>query len=127
FRNSPYIHDFYRFFGRNVFVSDLSVSVDSLGSLTEGTHMIGKSQEAAAYTFEVAKTFYVTNGSSTSNKIVLQTLLRKHDTVIIDRNCHKSVHYGILQAGANPCYLDSIFQPDYGIFSPPKLADIRTA
>lgn len=127
FRNSPYIHDFYRFFGRNVFVSDLSVSVDSLGSLTEGTHMIGKSQEAAAYTFEVAKTFYVTNGSSTSNKIILQTLLRKHDQVIIDRNCHKSVHYGILQAGASPCYLDSVFQPDYGIFSPPKLEDIRAA
>ncbi len=125
FRNSPHIHDFYHFFGRNAFVSDLSISVDSLGSLTEGTKAIGKSQEAAAYTFEVAKTFYVTNGSSTSNKIILQTLLRKGDQVIADRNCHKSVHYGIVQAGANPLYLDSTFQPDYGIFAPPKLADIQ--
>jgi len=125
FRNSPYIQDFYQFYGRNVFVGDLSVSVDSLGSLTEGTNAIGKAQEAAAYTFETTKTFFVTNGSSTSNKIILQTLLRSGDKVIIDRNCHKSVHYGILQARANPVYLSSILSPELGIFAPPALSEIR--
>ncbi len=124
FRNSPYIQDFYQFYGRNVFVGDLSVSVDSLGSLTEGTNAIGKAQEAAAYTFESTKTFFITNGSSTSNKIILQTLLRNGDKVIVDRNCHKSVHYGILQARANPIYLSSIFSPKYGIFAPPLLEEI---
>lgn len=125
FRHSPYIQDFYQFYGRNVFVGDLSVSVDSLGSLSEGSNMIGKAQEAAAYTFEVAKTYFVTNGSSTSNKIILQTLLRKNDTVIVDRNCHKSVHYGLIQARANPRYLNSVLNADYGIFAPPSLEDIR--
>nr|WP_321468568.1 aminotransferase class V-fold PLP-dependent enzyme [uncultured Desulfobulbus sp.] len=124
FRNSPYIRDFYQFYGRNVFVGDLSVSVDSLGSLTEGTNAIGKAQESAAYTFESTKTFFVTNGSSTSNKIILQTLLRSADKVIVDRNCHKSVHYGILQARANPIYLSSILSPEFGIFAPPPLAEI---
>lgn len=127
FRHSPYIQDFYQFYGRNVFAGDLSVSVDFLGSLSEGSHMIGKAQEAAAYTFEVAKTYFVTNGSSTSNKIILQTLLRENDTVIVDRNCHKSVHYGIIQARANPIYLNSILHADYGIFAPPTLAEIRQA
>ncbi len=127
FRNSPYIQDFYQFFGRNVFVSDLSVSVDSLGSLTEGTHAIGKAQAAAAYTFEVAHTFFVTNGSSTSNKMILQTLLRQGDKVIVDRNCHKSVHYGLIQARAEPQYLDSVFNTAYGIFAPPTLSEIREA
>lgn len=125
FRNSPYISDFYQFYGRNVFASDLSISVDSLGSLSDSTNAIGKAQEAAAYTFEVNKTFFVTNGSSTSNKIILQTLLRKGDKVIVDRNCHKSVHYGILQATAYPVYLTSILNSDYGIFSPPSLEQIR--
>ncbi|MGD9949165.1 MAG: aminotransferase class I/II-fold pyridoxal phosphate-dependent enzyme [Desulfobulbus sp.] len=124
FRNSPYIRDFYQFYGRNVFVGDLSVSVDSLGSLTEGTNAIGKAQEAAAYTFESTKTYFVTNGSSTSNKIILQTLLRTGDKVIVDRNCHKSVHYGILQARANPIYLSSILSPEFGIFAPPTLEEI---
>jgi arginine/lysine/ornithine decarboxylase len=124
FRNSPFINDFYRFFGRNVFISDLSVSVDSLGSLTDSTNAIGKAQESVAKTFEVDHSFFVTNGSSTSNKIVLQTLLRDGDKVIVDRNCHKSVHYGMVQARAMPLYLDSILNPDLGIFSPPSLAQI---
>ena len=124
FRNSPYIRDFYQFYGRNVFVGDLSVSVDSLGSLTEGTNAIGKAQEAAAYTFETTKTYFITNGSSTSNKIILQTLLRTQDKVIVDRNCHKSVHYGILQARASPIYLSSILSQEFGIFAPPTLDEI---
>ncbi len=125
FRNSPYINDFYRFFGRNVFVSDLSVSVDSLGSLTDSTHAIGKAQESIAKIFEVKHSFFVTNGSSTSNKIVLQTLLREGDKVIVDRNCHKSVHYGMIQARAMPIYLDSVMNQDFGIFAPPSMAQLR--
>lgn len=73
------------------------------------------------------RTYFVTNGSSTSNKIILQTLLRKGDKVIIDRNCHKSVHYGILQSGSMPIYLSSILNPKYGIFAPPSLADMKKA
>ncbi|MHC9511607.1 aminotransferase class I/II-fold pyridoxal phosphate-dependent enzyme [Kangiella sp. M94] len=127
FRNSPYISDFYQFYGRNVFVGDLSVSVDSLGSLSDSTNYIGRAQQAAAITFEVKRTYFVTNGSSTSNKIILQTLLRKGDKVIIDRNCHKSVHYGILQSASMPIYLSSILNPKYGIFAPPSLADMKQA
>ena len=127
FRNSPYIEDFYHFYGRNVFAGDLSVSVDFLGSLSDSSNLIGKAQEAAAYTFEVNKTYFVTNGSSTSNKIILQTLLRSGDKVIIDRNCHKSVHYGILQACAYPLYLNSVYNPELGIFSPPTLSEIKKA
>lgn len=125
FRHSPYIHDFYDFYGRNVFAGDLSVSVDSLGSLSEGNQVIGRALEAAASTFEVAKTYFVTNGSSTSNKIILEAVLRDGDTVIVDRNCHKSVHYGLIQARANPVYLTSVLNPDYGIFAPPGLEEIR--
>lgn len=127
FRHSPYISDFYQYYGRNVFASDLSISVDSLGSLSESTNAIGKAQEAAAYTFEVQQTYFVTNGSSTSNKIILQTVLRKNDKVIVDRNCHKSIHYGVIQASAYPIYLNSKLNKDYGIFAPPTLSDIKEA
>ena len=125
FRSSSYINDFYKFFGRNMFISDLSVSVDSLGSLSDGTNAIGKAQNLVANTFEVKHSYFVTNGSSTSNKIILQTLLREGDKVIIDRNCHKSVHYGIVQARALPLYLDSILDPKYGIFAPPSLSQLK--
>lgn len=125
FRGSSYINDFYKFFGRNMFISDLSVSVDSLGSLSDGTNAIGKAQNLVASTFEVNHSYFVTNGSSTSNKIILQTLLREGDKVIVDRNCHKSVHYGMVQARALPLYLDSILDPRYGIFAPPSLGQLK--
>ena len=94
-----------------MFISDLSVSVDSLGSLSDGTNAIGNAQNLVASTFEAKHSYFVTNGSSTSNKIILQTLLREGDKVIVDRNCHKSVHYGVVQARALPLYLDSILDP----------------
>lgn len=125
FRGSSYISDFYKFFGRNMFISDLSVSVDSLGSLSDGTNAIGNAQNLVASTFEARHSYFVTNGSSTSNKIILQTLLREGDKVIVDRNCHKSVHYGVVQARALPLYLDSILDPKYGIFAPPSLTQLK--
>lgn len=125
FRNSPYLRDFHDFWGRNTFAADLSVSVESLGSLLDSTFAVGKAQQEAARTFGTRKTFFVTNGSSTSNKIILQAIVRPGDKVVIDRNCHKSVHYGVVLSGALPRYLNSDFDNRLGIFAPPSLAEIE--
>jgi lysine decarboxylase/arginine decarboxylase len=127
FKNSPYLYPFYEFFGGNVFLGDLSVSVEHLGSLLDSTGYVGLSEAKAARTFNVRKTFFATNGSSNSNKIVLQTLLRAGDKAIVDRNCHKSVHYSLIQTQATPIYINSQFSCRYGIFSPPSVKDIETA
>ncbi|MEO1263504.1 MAG: aminotransferase class I/II-fold pyridoxal phosphate-dependent enzyme [Bacteroidota bacterium] len=125
FMISDYINDFYYFFGKNTFAGDLSISVDNLGSLLDGTGHIKEAQRKAAHTFGAKHTFFVTNGSSTSNKIIIQTLLRKGDEVLVDRNCHKSVHYGIIQNGAVPVYLESEYDKELGIFAPPRFEDIQ--
>ncbi len=127
FKNSPFLYPFYEFFGDNVFLGDLSVSVEHLGSLLDSTGYVGMAEAKAARTFNVRKTFFVTNGSSNSNKIVMQTLLRAGDKAIVDRNCHKSVHYALIQTQANPVYINSQFSPKYGIFSPPSIKDIEEA
>ncbi len=127
FKNSPFLYPFYEFFGDNVFLGDLSVSVEHLGSLLDSTGYVGMTEAKAARTFNVRKTFFVTNGSSNSNKIVMQTLLRSGDKAIVDRNCHKSVHYALIQTQADPIYLNSQFSSKYGIFSPPSIKDIEEA
>jgi lysine decarboxylase/arginine decarboxylase len=127
FKNSPYLYSFYEFFGDNVFLGDLSASVEHLGSLLDSTGYVGLAEAKAAHTFNVRKTFFVTNGSSNSNKIILQTLLRQGDKAIVDRNCHKSVHYGLIQAQANPIYVNSQYSTRYGIFAPPSIKDIEDA
>lgn len=125
FRKSPFLLPFYNYFGENMFAADLSVSVEELGSLLDSTAYIKEAQDKAARTFGSKRVFFATNGSSTSNKIIIQTMLRPGDGVIVDRNCHKSVHYGIIQAGAMPYYMNSEFDIRLKIFSPPAIDEIK--
>lgn len=117
-RNSPYVKDFYEFFGQNIFSADVSVSVPQLDSLMHPEGVIKEAQELAARTYRSRYTFFSTNGTSTSNKILLQTLLKPGDAILLDRNCHKSVHYGVIVAGAEPLYLMPSVNDKYGIFGP---------
>ncbi|HHH84384.1 MAG TPA: aminotransferase class I/II-fold pyridoxal phosphate-dependent enzyme [Firmicutes bacterium] len=119
-KHSPWVSDYYEFFGHNMFASDISVSVPALDSLLDPKPegVISKAQELAARAFRAKRTFFVTNGTSTSNKILLQTLLKPGEAILLDRNCHKSVHYGIIAAGAEPVYLIPSVNNKYGIFGP---------
>lgn len=117
-KDSPWVRDFYEFFGPNAFRADVSVSVPMLDSLLHPTGVIQEAQELAARAFSARYTFFSTNGTSTSNKILLQALLKPGDAVLLDRNCHKSVHYGVIIAGAEPVYLLPSVNHTYGIFGP---------
>lgn len=117
-KNSPFVKDFYDFFGENLFTSDVSVSVPELDSLLHPEGVIKEAQEHAARAFNARYTFFSTNGTSTSNKVLIQTLLKPGDAILLDRNCHKSVHYGVIIAGAEPIYLMPSVNNKYGIFGP---------
>lgn len=122
-KNSEYASDFYDFFGENMFQSDLSVSVPMLDSLLDPKGVIQEAQELAARAFNARYTYFSTNGTSTANKVLLQAILKPGDAILLDRNCHKSVHYGIVISGAEPLYLTPSVNDQYGIFGPvPKKA-----
>lgn len=117
-RGSPWINDFYEFIGEHVFDADLSVSVPMLDSLMEPTGVIAEAQHLAAKAFGARRTFFATNGTSTANKVIFQTLLAPGEKLLLDRNCHKSVHHGVVLSGALPIYLDSSVNKKYGVFGP---------
>lgn len=117
FRKGPAGRFFYDFFGENMLRADLSVSVPELGSLLEHTGVIGKAEALAARIFGADKTYFVTNGTSTANKIVFHGCVTPGDIVLVDRNCHKSSMHAIIMTGAIPVY----FLPtrnSYGIIGP---------
>jgi len=125
-RDSPWISDFYEFMGEHVFDADLSVSVPMLDSLMEPTGVIAEAQKLAAKAFGARRTFFATNGTSTGNKVIFQTLIAPGEKLLLDRNCHKSVHHGVVLSGAHPVYLDSSLNKRYGIFGPiPKKTIMR--
>ncbi len=123
-RGSPWVDDFYQFMGENVFTTDLSVSVKALDSLMEPVGVIAEAQQMAAKAFGARRTLFATNGTSTANKVILQTLVRPGDKLLLDRNCHKSIHHGVVLSGARPVYLDSSVNRQYGIFGPVPRATV---
>src|SRR3954462_2299813 len=117
-RGSPWVNDFYEFMGEHVFDADLSVSVPMLDSLMEPKGVIAEAQAKAAKAFGARRTYFATNGTSTANKVIFQTLLAPGEKLLLDRNCHKSVHHGVVLSGANPVYLDSALNKKYGLYGP---------
>jgi arginine decarboxylase len=126
-KSSPWVGDFFDFIGENLLRADLSVSVSMLDSLLHPTGVIAAAQTLAAKAFGARRTYFATNGTSTSNKVIFQTLLAPGDTVLLDRNCHKSVHHGVILSGARPVYLDASVNARYGIFGPVPKATLFAA
>lgn len=117
-RDSPWVSDFYEFIGEHIFRADLSVSVPMLDSLMEPAGVIAEAQKIAAQAFGARRTFFATNGTSTANKVIFQTLLAPGNKLLLDRNCHKSVHHGVVLSGAHPVYLDSSVNKKFNIYGP---------
>ncbi len=125
-RDSPWASDFYEFIGEHVFDADLSVSVPMLDSLMQPSGVILEAQKIAAKAFGARRTFFATNGTSTANKVIFQTLIAPGEKLLLDRNCHKSVHHGVVLSGALPIYLDSSVNKKFSLFGPvPKRAILK--
>lgn len=105
FLRSPVGRLFHDYFGEALFRSDLSISVGDLGSLLDHSGPIGEGERYAARVFGADRTYYVTNGTSTSNRVVMMASVARGQIVLADRNCHKSVEHGLSLTGAVPVYL----------------------
>jgi arginine/lysine/ornithine decarboxylase len=124
---SNWISDMGRFYGVNLFLAESSATTGGLDSLLEPTGNIKVAQEKAARAFGADHVFFVTNGTSTSNKMVEQALLGPGDIVLVDRNCHKSHHYGSVISGAYPLYVEAFPLTQYSMYGAVPLRTIKKA
>lgn len=125
--NSRSLQDMGEFYGRNIFMAETSSTSGGLDSLLDPHGTIRVAMDKAALTWNADHTYFVTNGTSTANKIVVQALTRPGDIVLIDRNCHKSHHYGLVLAGAYPMYLDAYPLAPFAIYGAVSLRTIKRA
>ncbi len=117
FLKSPVGQMFHQFFGENMLRADVCNAVDELGQLLDHTGAVAASEQNAARIFGADHLFFVTNGTSTSNKIVWHANVADNDVVVVDRNCHKSVLHAIIMTGAVPVFLMPT-RNHYGIIGP---------
>ena len=106
FLKSPVGAIFHDFFGQNMLRADVCNAVEELGQLLDHTGPVAEAERNAARIFSADHLFFVTNGTSTSNKIVWNALVSPGDVVVVDRNCHKSVLHGLILTGAIPVFLN---------------------
>ncbi len=105
FLKSPIGQMFHQFFGENMLRADVCNAVEELGQLLDHTGPVAASERNAARIFSADHCFFVTNGTSTSNKMVWHANVAPGDTVVVDRNCHVSILHAIIMTGANPVFL----------------------
>ncbi|MHA3977101.1 aminotransferase class I/II-fold pyridoxal phosphate-dependent enzyme [Halovulum sp. GXIMD14794] len=122
---SHWIQDMGAFYGPNIFLAETSATSGGLDSLLEPRGPIKEAQDMAARAFGSKHTFFATNGTSTCNKIVVQALVRPGDIVLVDRDCHKSHHYGMVLAGANVVYMDSYPLHQYSMYGAVPTREIK--
>ncbi len=105
FLKAPVGQMFHQFFGENMLRADVCNAVDELGQLLDHTGPVAASERNAARIFGTDHLFFVTNGTSTSNKIVWHSAVATDDIVVVDRNCHKSILHVIMMTGTVPIFL----------------------
>jgi len=124
FLKSPVGQMFHQFFGENMLRADVCNAVDELGQLLDHTGPVAASERNAARIFNADHLFFVTNGTSTSNKMVWHSTVAPDDVVVVDRNCHKSILHAIIMTGAVPVFLTPT-RNHYGIIGPISLDEFK--
>ncbi|MGW7027195.1 Orn/Lys/Arg family decarboxylase [Streptomyces xanthophaeus] len=105
FLKSPVGRAFFDYYGERLFRTDLSISVEELGSLFEHSGPIGDAERNAARVFGADRTYFVLHGDSTADRMVGHYCVTADEIALVDRNCHKSVLHGLVISGARPVYL----------------------
>ncbi|QID18907.1 arginine/lysine/ornithine decarboxylase [Nitrogeniibacter mangrovi] len=124
FLKSPVGQMFHQFFGENMLRADVCNAVEELGQLLDHTGPVAASERNAARIFHCDHLYFVTNGTSTSNKMVWHTTVAPGDVVVVDRNCHKSILHSIIMTGAVPVFLTPT-RNHYGIIGPIPLEEFK--
>ena len=124
FLKSPVGQMFHQFFGENMLRADVCNAVDELGQLLDHTGPVAAAERNAARIFNADHCFFVTNGTSTSNKMVWHANVAPNDIVVVDRNCHVSILHAITMTGAIPVFLTPT-RNHLGIIGPIPLEEFR--
>src|SRR5436190_2133985 len=124
FLKSPVGQMFHQFFGENMLRADVCNAVDELGSLLDHSGPVAKAERNAARIFNADHCFFVTNGTSTSNKMVWHATVAPGDIVVVDRNCHVSILHAITMTGAIPVFLTPT-RNHLGIIGPIALEEFQ--
>jgi len=124
-QSSHWIRDIADFYGEGIFSAETSSTLGGMDSIMDPKGSISQAQNKASRLFQSKKTYFVTNGTTTANKIVMQANLHPDDIVLISSDCHKSIPYSVLLSGATPVFLETYPLNQYDLYGCVTLKRIK--
>ncbi|HHO58604.1 MAG TPA: ornithine decarboxylase [Thiotrichales bacterium] len=124
-RSSYWIRDIAGFYGEGIFSAETSSTLGGMDSIMDPKGSISQAQNKASALFQSIKTYFITNGTTTANKIVMQANLHPDDIVLVSSDCHKSIPYSVLLSGARPVFLETYPLNQYDLYGCVTLKRIK--
>ncbi len=124
-QSSHWIRDIADFYGQGIFSAETSSTMGGMDSIMDPKGSISQAQKKASSLFQSRKTYFITNGTTTANKIVMQANLHPGDVVLVSSDCHKSIPYSILLSGATPIFLETYPLNQYDLYGCVTLKRIK--
>ena len=119
---SNWIRDMGEFYGQNLFLAETRPPPAAWTACSSRPATSKSPRKNSPRAVGADHVFFVTNGTSTSNKMVYQAVTKPGDIVIADRNCHKSHHYGMVLSGAQPLYVEAFPMTEYSMYGAVRCA-----
>ncbi|HTV74920.1 MAG TPA: aminotransferase class V-fold PLP-dependent enzyme, partial [Candidatus Acidoferrales bacterium] len=92
------------FLGDNVLSIDLTQQ-RGLDDLLQPTEAIAEAQALAAEAYGADNSFFLINGSTSGNQIMMMTAVNPGEKIALPRNAHKSAMGGLIMSGAHPIWM----------------------
>jgi arginine/lysine/ornithine decarboxylase len=102
---------FRKFVGPKIFTIDLT-TLDEVDSLQNPTGVIKEAQELAARAAGADRSYFLVNGTTVGNHAMVASTTGPGETILIARNCHRSVLTGLIMSGARPVFFPPAFDQD---------------
>ncbi len=96
-----------------------------LDNLHRPSGTLAASQSRVAAIYQVARSFFLVNGSSVGIMAAMATALAPGEKVLIERTCHKAVISGLVHSGAMPVFVEQEFCQDRQAWLPPTVQAVK--
>ncbi|CAM3783404.1 aminotransferase class I/II-fold pyridoxal phosphate-dependent enzyme [Aeromicrobium ponti] len=104
-----------------------ATELGGLDDLHSPEGVILEAQRLLANLYGVSTSYFLVNGSTAGNLAMIMAAAEENDTVLVQRNCHKSILNGISLAKANPVFLAPEYNQDWGVAGGVSLETVKEA
>lgn len=110
----------------DAYLTDIS-EIEGFDDLHHAQGILKDAQERAARIYRAQETHFLINGSTVGILSAIGGVTKKGDTVLVARNCHKSVYHAIFMYELNPVYLYPTFDSYRQLNTEVSAEDVRDA